>query len=119
MPLYGKPMRKLIRSRMLKVNQTFPLHTPSLDSILDIEEFEYYAQSNLPESITAFFSRGAGHEITLEENVSAFDRIKLLPRVLRNVEKRSLATTVLNQPIDFPLLIAPMAFQRLAHPKES
>lgn len=116
MPLYGKPMRKLTRSRMqLKVNQTFPLHTPSLDSILDIEEFEYYAQSKLPESITAFFSRGAGHEITLEENVSAFDRIKLLPRVLRNVEKRSLATTVLNQPIDFPLLIAPMAFQRLAH----
>ena len=117
MPPYGRPMRKLIRSRMLKVNQTFPLHTPSLDSILDIGEFEYYAQSKLPESITAFFSRGAGHETTLKENVSAFDRIKLLPRVLRNVEKRSLATTVLNQPIDFPLLIAPMAFQRLAHPE--
>ncbi|MBL8676527.1 MAG: alpha-hydroxy-acid oxidizing protein, partial [Alphaproteobacteria bacterium] len=99
----------------LKINQTFPL-TPSLDSILDIREFEYYAQSKIPESLTAFFSRGAGHEITLKENVSAFDRIKLLPRVLRNVEKRSLATTILNQPIDFPILIAPMAFQRLAHP---
>ncbi len=118
MPLYGRLMRKLTRSRMqLKVNQTFPLHIPSLDSILDIRDFEYYAQSKLPESIAAFFSRGAGHEITLKENVSAFDRIKLLPRVLRNVEKRSLATTVFNQPIDFPLLIAPMAFQRLAHPE--
>ncbi|MBY0292350.1 MAG: alpha-hydroxy-acid oxidizing protein [Alphaproteobacteria bacterium] len=111
-------MRKLTRSHMqLKVNQTFSPNNPSLDSILDIREFEYYAQNKLPESITTFFSRGAGHEVTLKENVSAFDRIKLLPRVLRNVAKRSLLTTVLNQPVDFPLLVSPMAFQRLAHPE--
>lgn len=87
-----------------------------MDGILDIKGFERYAQERLPESLRAFFSSGAGDEITLEENASAFDRIKLLPRVLKNVEKRSLSTKVLNQVIDFPLLIAPMAFQRLAHP---
>ena len=88
-----------------------------MDDILDIKEFEQYAQNKLPKNITAFFSSGAGDEITLRENVSAFDRIKLLPRVLKNVEERSLSTTVLNQSVDFPLLIAPMAFQRLAHPE--
>ena len=89
--------------------------SPSMDNIFDVKGFESTAQNILPENVAAFFSRGAGDEITLKENVSAFDRIKLLPRVLRDVEKRSLSTTVLHQVIDFPLLIAPMAFQRLAH----
>lgn len=87
-----------------------------MNRILDIKGFEEYALKALPENITAFFSSGAGDEITLGENASAFDRIKLLPRVLKNVEKCSLSTTILDQVIDFPLLIAPMAFQRLAHP---
>lgn len=85
-------------------------------NILDIKGLEEFFLKTLPENITAFFTSGAGDEITLEDNVSAFDQIKLLPRVLKNVEKRSLSTTILNQVIDFPLLIAPMAFQRLAHP---
>jgi isopentenyl diphosphate isomerase/L-lactate dehydrogenase-like FMN-dependent dehydrogenase len=96
-------------------SQTFSLNRPSLDSILDIKEFEHHARNILSENINAFFSGGAGNETTLEKNVSAFNHIKLLPRVLRNVEKRSLSTTVLGQNIDFPLLIAPMAFQKLAH----
>lgn len=87
-----------------------------MNSILDIKEFEQHALKALPENITAFFSSRAGDEVTLGENASAFDRIKLLPRVLKNVEKRSLSTTILDQVIDFPRLIAPMAFQRLAHP---
>lgn len=87
-----------------------------MDGILDIKGFEQFTQERLPESLRAFFSSGAGDEITLKENAAAFDRIKLLPRVLQNVKKRSLSTIILNQAIDFPLLIAPMAFQRLAHP---
>jgi len=86
-----------------------------MNDILDIKGYEEYAKKKLPENITAFFSRGAGDEITLEDNSSAFDRIKFLPRVLKNVEKRSLSTTLLKQVIDFPLVIAPMAFQKLAH----
>ncbi|OJW54551.1 MAG: hypothetical protein BGO67_10080 [Alphaproteobacteria bacterium 41-28] len=88
-----------------------------LKNIFDIKGFELYAQHNLPTNVSAFFSRGAGDEISLEENVSAFDRIKLLPRVLRNVEERSLSATILGERIGFPLLIAPMAFQQLAHPE--
>lgn len=88
-----------------------------MDKIFDIKEFEKLAQKKFSEEIMAFFSGGAGDEITLNGNSSDFDRIKLLPRVLKNVEDRSLSTTILNQQIDFPLLIAPMAFQRLAHPE--
>lgn len=88
-----------------------------MDKIFDIKEFEELAQKKFSKEIMAFFSRGAGDEITLKDNTSDFDRIKFLPRVLKNVEERSLSTTILNQHIDFPLLIAPMAFQRLAHPE--
>lgn len=86
-----------------------------MNAILDIKGFEEYAHKQFPKNLTAFFSRGAGDEITLRENASAFDRIKLLPRVLKNVEERSLSTVILSQAIDFPLIIAPMAFQKLVH----
>jgi 4-hydroxymandelate oxidase len=89
----------------------------SLGSIHDIKDFEFRAQSKLPKNVANFFFGGIGDEITLKENISAFDRLKLLPRVLQNVENRSLSTTVLGQSVNFPLLIAPMAFQRLAHPE--
>ena len=88
-----------------------------MNSIFDIKEFEHNAHHKLPKNIDAFFSRGAGDEITLEENTAAFDRIKFLPRVLRNAEDCILSTTILGENIDFPVLIAPMAFQRLAHPE--
>ena len=113
MPLCGKLMTKPTENQMQPKENA--QESPSMDNIFDVKGFESNAQKTLPENVAAFFSRGAGDEITLDENVSAFDRIKLLPRVLRNVEKRSLSTTVLNQIIDFPLLLAPMAFQRLAH----
>jgi isopentenyl diphosphate isomerase/L-lactate dehydrogenase-like FMN-dependent dehydrogenase len=60
-----------------------------LDSLFDIKGIEQAAHHKLSEAIRAFFAGGAGNEITLRENLSAFDRIKLLPRVLRNVEQRS------------------------------
>ncbi len=114
---YGKPTKNPIEGLMqLKTTQPLAEECP-LESIHDIKSFEHYAQNNLPANVSAFFSRGAGDEITLEENVSAFDRIKLLPRVLRNVEERSLSATILGERIDFPLLIAPMAFQQFAHPE--
>jgi 4-hydroxymandelate oxidase len=53
-----------------------------------------------------FFAGGAGDEVVLAENEAAFRRLALLPRVLRGKEVRA----------DFPVLIAPTAFHKLAHP---
>ncbi len=114
---YGRLIKKRTRNHMQHKIDPPLIERNSFETFLDLKEFEFYAQSTLPENVKAFFSRGAGDEITLEENVSAFDHIKLLPRVLKNVENRSLSTTILGQKIDCPLIIAPMAFQRLAHPE--
>lgn len=87
-----------------------------MKSIFDLREFEIRASQKLPEPIFDFFSGGANDEITLKDNCNSYDDIKLLPRFLRNVEICNLSTKILGNNINSPILIAPMAFQKLAHP---
>ncbi len=54
--------------------------------------------------------------MTLRENRAAFDRWKLRPRVLVDVGEVDTRTTVLGTQIRSPVLVAPVALQKLAHP---
>ena len=63
-----------------------------------------------------YFEGGAEDEYTVADNVAAFRRVKLRPRMLNDADERDLSTTVLGQPITLPLLLAPTSHQRLAHP---
>ena len=58
---------------------------------------------------------GAGDERTLRWNREAFSRYRLRPRVLVDVSTVSTETTVLGTPVSMPALVAPMAFQQIAH----
>ncbi len=84
---------------------------------LNLFEYEQQAQKCLSPMAWDYYARGAWDEITLRDNHAAFDRIKLRPRVLVDVSDRHLTTTILDQPLQMPVLIAPMAFQCLAHPE--
>lgn len=64
-----------------------------------------------------YFAGGAGDERTLRANVSAFGRHRLLPRVLRGTGPRDLRTRLLGGELSMPVLAAPTAFHRLAHPE--
>ncbi len=55
-------------------------------------------------------------EWTLRDNVEAFRRWQLRPRVLVDVADPSTATTVLGHEVSFPVVVAPVAYQRVAHP---
>lgn len=83
---------------------------------INLFEYERIAKSHLSSMALDYYSSGAWDEVTLQDNQAAFQRIKLRPRMLVDVSDRSLTTTVLGQPLQLPLLIAPMAFQCLAHP---
>jgi len=83
--------------------------------LLNLLEYEAAAAARLPRMAFDYFAGGAGDEVTLRATRAAWDDIQLRYRVLRDVSQRSLATTVLGQPLAFPALVAPMAFQRLAH----
>lgn len=63
-----------------------------------------------------FFEGGAGDERTLRDNETAFDRIRILPRVLRATGDRDLRVTLFGTELAAPILVAPTAFHRLAHP---
>ena len=84
---------------------------------VNLFEYEALARKCLSQATYDYYAGGAGDEVTLRENRSAFDRLQLLPRVLVDVSHRDLSTTVLSQPIALPILIAPTAFHRLACPE--
>jgi isopentenyl diphosphate isomerase/L-lactate dehydrogenase-like FMN-dependent dehydrogenase len=86
----------------------------TLDRLLNLWDVERAAAAALDPMAWRYFSGGSGDERTLRENRLAFERRPLRPRVLVDVGRRSLATTVLGRPTSWPVLVAPMAFQGLA-----
>lgn len=83
---------------------------------LNVAEYERLAEERLEPSAFGYFAGGAGDEWTLRENVAAFSRWILRPRMLVDVAAVSPATRVLGEDVSMPVLVAPTAFQRLAHP---
>jgi 4-hydroxymandelate oxidase len=84
---------------------------------INLWEYEQLAKEHLSQMALDYYSSGAGDEATLRDNRAAFERVKLRPRMLVDVSDRHLHTSILGQPLQLPLLIAPMAFQCLAHPE--
>jgi 4-hydroxymandelate oxidase len=83
---------------------------------INLDEYEHLARERLPAMVFDYFWGGAGDEVTLRENRAGWQQLRLRPRVLVNVSKRDLSTTVLGQRIGMPVLTAPCAFNALAHP---
>jgi isopentenyl diphosphate isomerase/L-lactate dehydrogenase-like FMN-dependent dehydrogenase len=83
---------------------------------INVWDYERLAEERLDANAHAYFAGGAGDEVTLRENLQAFERRKLRPRVLVDVGSVSTTTTVLGTEIALPVLIAPLAMQRMAHP---
>ena len=84
--------------------------------LLNVGDYEREAERLLDPGAFGYFAGGAGDELTLRDNVEAFSRWQFRPRVLVDVGEVTTATTVLGREISMPLLVAPTAFQRLAHP---
>jgi isopentenyl diphosphate isomerase/L-lactate dehydrogenase-like FMN-dependent dehydrogenase len=82
---------------------------------LNLHEYEVAARSLLSPMAWDYVAGGSGDEVTLQGNRAAFDRWRLLPRVLRGLREVSTATTVLGQDIALPVLIAPSGRHRLCH----
>jgi len=83
---------------------------------VNIWDYERLAEEKLDANAHAYYAGGAGDEVTLRDNVAAFERRKLRPRVLVDVGAVTTKTTVLGAEISLPVLIAPLAMQRMAHP---
>ncbi len=82
---------------------------------LNLHEYEAAARGILSPMVLDYISGGSCDEVTLRANRTAFDRWRLVPRVLAGLREVSTETTVLGQDISFPVLIAPSGLHRLAH----
>ena len=85
--------------------------------MINVDDFEKAARERLDPGAYGYYAGGAGDESTLRANVEAFARWELRPRVLVDVSEVSTVTTVLGTEVALPLLVAPTAFHRLAHPE--
>lgn len=92
---------------------------PPLDaipaSVAAVTDYEPLARERMSAAAWAYFAGGAGDEWTLRENVAAFDRLPLRPRALRDLSAATTRTRLLGLDLAAPILLAPVAFQRMAH----
>jgi 4-hydroxymandelate oxidase len=84
---------------------------------VNLRSYEALAAERLPRMVYDYYAGGANDEILLRESRSAWDEIRVRYRVLRDVSQRSLITTVGGHQLEWPVIVAPMAFQQMATPE--
>jgi isopentenyl diphosphate isomerase/L-lactate dehydrogenase-like FMN-dependent dehydrogenase len=85
--------------------------------LLNVHDYERAAEERLDPAAFGYFAGGANDEWSMRENRAALERWVLRPRMLVDVSEVTTATTVLGTSSSMPLLIAPTAFLRMAHPE--
>lgn len=75
------------------------------------------AARKLPGPCFDWVDGGANGETTLRANIAAFERISLRPRVLVDVSKRNLSTTLCGSPVSLPVLLAPVGLAGIVRPR--
>jgi isopentenyl diphosphate isomerase/L-lactate dehydrogenase-like FMN-dependent dehydrogenase len=83
---------------------------------LNVWDYERLAEERLGPGAWSYFAGGSDDERTLRWNLEAYGRWRLRPRILCDVTDVSTETTVLGTTVALPVLVAPLAFQRMAHP---
>lgn len=83
----------------------------------DPDDFEAAAHGRLDAGAWAYFAGGAADETTLQANRHAWQALRLVPRVLQDLRGFDAGATLLGRRWPVPAALAPVAFQRLAHPE--
>ncbi len=97
--------------------KTPPLQRHSVPhSTASLADHEHWARQTLDANAWAYFSGGAADEITLRANRSAWDDLTLQPRVLQALAGGHTQIQLLGRTLAHPILLAPIAFQKMAHP---
>lgn len=84
---------------------------------VNLFDYEALAKSHMPHNLWDFVAGGAGDELAVKRNRSAFEAIAVNPRFLVDVGNRDLSTTVLGQRVSIPIMAAPAGCQSEVHPE--
>jgi isopentenyl diphosphate isomerase/L-lactate dehydrogenase-like FMN-dependent dehydrogenase len=88
-----------------------------VDELICVADFERAAEEELDKGVAGYFFGGACDEVTLRDNCSAWRRWRLRPRVLAGLGEWETRAGVLGAEVAMPILVAPVAYQRLVDPE--
>ncbi|MDP6964776.1 MAG: alpha-hydroxy acid oxidase [Acidimicrobiales bacterium] len=108
---FMKSIRSVVKFRKLEISRTNRL----LRKAANVDDLRKLAKRRLPIGVFDYIDGGAEDEITLRENVEAYKKVSFKPRVLRNMANIDTSTSLLGRRLDFPLVLAPTGFTRIAH----
>ena len=107
-----KTIRSVVRLRKFEFNGT----KRRLAKVGNVDDLRLLAKRRLPGGVFDYFDGAAEDEMTKVENSSAFSKVELRPRVLVDVSSIDTSTTIMGQPVPFPIALSPTGFTRIAHP---
>lgn len=85
--------------------------------ILAARDYEALAEHFIAPATLAYIAGGSGEEQTLRANRRAFEHVEILPRLLPELSRGHTRQTLLGQDFPHPILLAPVAYQKLVHPQ--
>jgi isopentenyl diphosphate isomerase/L-lactate dehydrogenase-like FMN-dependent dehydrogenase len=85
--------------------------------IVNVDDLRNAAHRRLPKAVFDYLDGGADDEVTLRDNLKAFSELRFRPRSAVDARECNLKTSVLGQLIEFPVLLAPVGYSRLFHPR--
>ncbi len=106
-----KTLRSVLRFRRFELDPT----ARRLARCANVDDLRAAARRRLPRGVFDYIDGAAEDERTLERNRAAFDRLEFRPRILRDVSRVDVSTTLLGQRLPLPLVLAPTGFTRMAH----
>lgn len=85
-------------------------------NIAAVVDYEPFARTRMSEQAWAYIAGGAADELTLTSNRVAFDRLRLRSQVLADLSGGNTRLRLFGQDFEHPIFLAPVAYQKLAHP---
>lgn len=85
--------------------------------VVNIADLRRAAQRRLPRAVFEYVDGGAEGEVTLRENVRAFEEVTFRPRNAIFLDRCPTCTSVLGSDLSIPLLLAPVGFSRMLWPR--
>lgn len=86
-----------------------------LSKMTCIEDLRRVAERKVPRMFYDYVDSGSWTETTYRDNTSEFAKIKLRQKVLVDIDKRSLASTMIGQEVKMPVALAPVGFTGMQH----
>ena len=84
---------------------------------IDLQKLEQTAKAKMSSEAFAYIAGGAGNESTIRSNRDAFEKYKIMPRMLRNVSERDTSIELFGQQLPSPFLLAPVGVLEMVHPE--